>query len=437
MINLRIAVFSALKLSSEDLAFADRVFEVLNPKDLIRLLIQNEVDLIVAPAPTQKESGAKFKKIFKAYQVPFLFIGKVKAEESSANFCYSEATTSANLKSPVFSMKSEIESHRIARKYQKMSFILMKTTQYTNSVLHATKDLFITETKNYFKKNFKLESCQWVHVHAISSKLPPILKIKQELERQKVDQGSMISSLDSCSVEVVNTDNYQIWKTTANEYMAFVWILGEGDQSQCIILKNIQIKKLFVFEDFLAALSPFLKRRWSLCLTMAEAQEQVYRDSLTSLHNQKFLFEVLDKKIEEYKRYKTPFSILFIDVDHFKRVNDSLGHVVGSGVLCDMGDLLLKQIRNTDYAFRYGGDEFIILLSHTEGEDAHMVAERIRKKVESYRFYVSGEEVEITVSIGLAFFPEHAQSAEDIVRIADEAMYYGKNKSRNVVYQAS
>lgn len=130
-------------------------------------------------------------------------------------------------------------------------------------------------------------------------------------------------------------------------------------------------------------------------------------------------------------------SVLFIDVDHFKRVNDSLGHIVGSGVLKELGALLQGQIRTSDYAFRYGGDEFIVLLSHTAGQDAELVAERIRAKVEKSLFTVSEIEVKITVSIGLAFYPDHAQSADEIIRIADEAMYYGKHKSRNVVYKAS
>ena len=141
--------------------------------------------------------------------------------------------------------------------------------------------------------------------------------------------------------------------------------------------------------------------------------------------------------MEENRRYDTPFSVLFIDVDHFKRVNDSMGHVVGSGVLKQLGDVLTDQIRSSDYAFRYGGDEFIILLSHTEGIEAENVAERIRKQVEKQVFSVNKVDVQITISIGLAFYPEHAQSAEEIVRIADEAMYYGKNKSRNIVYKAS
>jgi diguanylate cyclase (GGDEF)-like protein len=322
-------------------------------------------------------------------------------------------------------------------KTKNMKFTLEGTTDFTMSVLHTTKDMFISETKKFFTTRFKLESCHWVEVKPASSKLPPILKLKQELEKQKVNQGSLISVLDNCTSEIAHQPGYQIWKTNSGDYLALLWIPLDDNLSQCVILNKIQIKSRRNFESLLKALGPFLYRRWNLCMTVGEAQQQVYKDSLTNLYTQKFLNEVVAKKIEEYKRYKTAFSILFIDVDHFKRVNDSLGHVIGSGVLKEMGNLLEEQIRHSDYAFRYGGDEFIVLLSHTEGDDAVRVAERIRSRVEAHDFDVNGICVNITVSIGLAFFPVHADSAEDIIRIADEAMYYGKNKSRNIVYKAS
>ncbi len=408
--------------------------QVRSPKDLVRLLIEKEIDLIVVDG-TKSESD-KWQKISQSYCVPFLIYGKPKDFPGMAEHCIGFIGSRENLEETLKAGTEKVLRFRSQREVMQVQFTLDSVTSFTDRVMHTTKDLFISDVKNYFRNQFKMENCHWVSVRSTSSKLPAILKLKHELENQKVDQGGLIKDLDDCATEIVNTKDFQIWKTTRGDYLCMLWVHEDENSSHCVILNKVQIKKRTAFEQYLATLIPFLNRRWSLCLTVGEAQSQVYKDSLTSLYNQKFLTEVVDRKIEEYKRYKTPFSILFIDVDHFKRVNDSLGHVVGSAVLQQVGDLLKGQIRTSDFAFRYGGDEFIILLSHTEGEDAVNVAERIRKEVEISEFAVNGLKVRITISIGLAFFPIHADSAEDIIRIADEAMYYGKHKSRNIVYKA-
>src|SRR6185437_8993666 len=130
-------------------------------------------------------------------------------------------------------------------------------------------------------------------------------------------------------------------------------------------------------------------------------------------------------------------SLLFLDIDYFKMVNDGRGHWVGSKLLIELSKVLRLQVRSCDYCFRYGGDEFIVLLSGSTAENSKKVAERIRKAVESTTFSVEGHNMNLTVSIGLAAFPEHAQSASGLIQIADQAMYYGKKKSRNIVFVAS
>ncbi len=185
----------------------------------------------------------------------------------------------------------------------------------------------------------------------------------------------------------------------------------------------------------------------TLCRTVAmnlellrkieETKNQSYIDDVTELFNQRYLDKVLDKEIERSKRTGCAFSVLFIDVDHFKRVNDSEGHLVGSNVLGQLGRVLNRAIRNTDYGFRYGGDEFLLVLVGMDATEATESAERIRHSVENSVFRVDGVDIRVTLSIGVSSFPEHAKTKEKIVRLADEAMYYGKNKSRNIVYVAS
>ncbi|MES2770096.1 MAG: GGDEF domain-containing protein [Bdellovibrionota bacterium] len=159
-------------------------------------------------------------------------------------------------------------------------------------------------------------------------------------------------------------------------------------------------------------------------------------DDVTGLYNQRYLNILLDQEIERYKRSNVSFSVLFIDVDHFKLVNDKNGHMVGSQILKEIGEIIKKSVRLVDFCFRYGGDEFLTILTNTNAEQATIVANRICKSVRETPFIMNGSKVQVTLSIGVACFPEHAQTKEKILQVADEAMYCGKNLSRNIVYLA-
>jgi diguanylate cyclase (GGDEF)-like protein len=170
---------------------------------------------------------------------------------------------------------------------------------------------------------------------------------------------------------------------------------------------------------------------------MLEAKNLSYLDELTGLYNQRYLPMVLEHEIERARREGSQFSLLFLDIDYFKMVNDGRGHWTGSKLLVELGQLLKQHVRACDYAFRYGGDEFIVLLGSSNAENSKKVAERIRKAVEEHTFQAEGQDLKLTVSIGLASYPEHAQSAAGLIQLADQAMYYGKRKSRNIVFVAS
>lgn len=187
------------------------------------------------------------------------------------------------------------------------------------------------------------------------------------------------------------------------------------------------------FEDLVHEIDHLL----SLALQMHQAKKLSFMDDLTVLYNQRYLPELLDREISRSGRDSSSFSVLFMDVDYFKKVNDSNGHVVGSRILKDIGHIISSSIRICDSGFRYGGDEFVIVLADTNAESAELVAERIRKKIEETLFCPETAKLNVTVSIGLACFPDHAKTREEIIFMADQAMYDGKAKSRNVVFKAS
>jgi len=170
----------------------------------------------------------------------------------------------------------------------------------------------------------------------------------------------------------------------------------------------------------------------------AQAQSLIYIDDLTKLYNSRYLGVVIDREMKRSERYRNFFSVLFMDVDFFKRVNDGHGHLVGSRVLVEVGSVLRSCVRETDTVVRYGGDEFVVLLVETNAEEAMLVAERMRKNVESEPFVRDlGLDIRLTISIGIAAFPQHATTKQHLLHLADQAMYRGKESTRNAVYLAT
>ncbi len=170
----------------------------------------------------------------------------------------------------------------------------------------------------------------------------------------------------------------------------------------------------------------------------AQTQNLIYIDDLTKLYNSRYLNVVLDRELKRAERYRNFFSVLFMDLDFFKRVNDTHGHLVGTRVLVEAGRVLRSCVRETDTVVRYGGDEFVVLLVETKGEEALLVAERMRKMIQAKTFGEEmGLDIRLTISIGIAAFPEHATTKQHLLNLADQAMYRGKDATRNVVYLAS
>lgn len=164
-------------------------------------------------------------------------------------------------------------------------------------------------------------------------------------------------------------------------------------------------------------------------------QHLVYVDDATGLYNTRYLNQVLKAEIEKAQQYNHSFAVLFIDADRFKSVNDNHGHLAGTKMLNELGRQLKTLTRENDVCFRYGGDEFVAVLSPCDLETARQVANRIREKVEATDFLEDeGLKLNFTVSIGVALFPLHADTQKSIIEMADHAMYEAKKKSRNCVY---
>lgn len=167
------------------------------------------------------------------------------------------------------------------------------------------------------------------------------------------------------------------------------------------------------------------------------ARELIYTDDLTGLFNHRYLQVAIEQEIRRSERYGLEFSLAFIDLDLFKNVNDTHGHLIGSNVLREVGELLRRCVRDADMLFRYGGDEFTALLVETDSRGAKVVSERIRKAIEEHHYSAGeGKTCRITATIGHATYPVHAADKKELIDLADRAMYQGK-QSRNVTRSAT
>ena len=170
----------------------------------------------------------------------------------------------------------------------------------------------------------------------------------------------------------------------------------------------------------------------------AEYHEEIYRltivDGLTEIHNKRYLLEFLDRELARSIRHHRPLALILFDLDHFKTVNDELGHLAGDYTLRELAACVKASVRREELFARYGGEEFAIVLPESSREGACVAAERIRTLVEKHPFEYEGKNYHITISLGVGLTTgETPLSSQELIRLADEKMYQAKNEGRNRV----
>ena len=210
---------------------------------------------------------------------------------------------------------------------------------------------------------------------------------------------------------------------------------GKGDFSFLVARNTSDFKIHEILSDYL---SNVLKTSLSI-LSESKRVDQIrllsLTDEVTGLFNLRKLVEDLEHYISRYGHEKQVFSLLFVDIDYFKNVNDQFGHVVGSQILIDMAAILKIQLRSSDLVYRYGGDEFIILLPKSNLEESKRIAVRISEAVKSTEFSIHHDKkYRLSLSIGIAEFPSDADSAKSIIEFADKMMYMSKKSGRGKVF---
>lgn len=186
--------------------------------------------------------------------------------------------------------------------------------------------------------------------------------------------------------------------------------------------------------SYLAVVAPVLARLHQL----SKSKDLVLRDDLTKAYNRRFFDTHLDEEIERSRRYGAVLSIIFLDLDDLKLVNNKYGHMAGSRLLQEVARRILGAVRNIDKVVRFGGDEFCVILPETDPEQATYVASRIRTALSQRPFALeAGVNIAMTASFGIATYPLHAQSKDELIRRADAAMYAVKSSSKNAIHVAN
>ena len=201
------------------------------------------------------------------------------------------------------------------------------------------------------------------------------------------------------------------------------------------------IVKPFVPLELLARVRTLLRVKdlqEQLLLANERLKELVDTDDLTGLYNMRSLYQRLDLEIDRAKRFGRPVTVVMLDMDHFKSVNDGHDHLFGSYVISEVGKIIRSNTRNIDLPARYGGDEFLVVLTETSVEGAVMFCQRLRKAVQGTTFRSGEDSINLTISLGFVVLDSQEEiSAKELVRRADHALYEAKESGRNKVIQWS
>lgn len=239
-------------------------------------------------------------------------------------------------------------------------------------------------------------------------------------------------------IKKITEENSYLRYTKPDGKIGYVYNLSQHDTQAFLgifeidrFIDDLELEQLFF---------SYLHNGFSFLITLTDKNKLLnlaFTDDVTGFFNQRKLIKDINTLIRSYKQNEVSFSVLFVDIDHFKKVNDSHGHLVGSSLLCKLAQNMQKTLRQDDLLYRYGGDEFVLLLPQTDHEVAQKVGNRIIENIKKSTFVFEDKvEFRLSVSIGIAEYPADATDTPGILKIADKMMYEAKNQGRGRVCNA-
>lgn len=248
------------------------------------------------------------------------------------------------------------------------------------------------------------------------------------INRRKLDEDSDLFKV----TRLWNEGNIQKCILSDDRKEVYMPIEKNNVNMALIVIKKNNDK----FTDAQLVLQQVIKEHISIAFENARLYYIAITDELTKLYTQRHFRFCIEREYLNYEKFGEKFTLLLCDIDNFKKINDNLGHLVGDSVLAGVAKSVMHSIRDNDLAFRYGGEEFAILLPSTDLESGKMVAERIRENVEMSIYDKGNSNVKVTISIGCACCPKNANTIRELISLADEALYCAKRYGKNRVITA-
>lgn len=279
-------------------------------------------------------------------------------------------------------------------------------------------------------------------IYSIYKEQPKDRKCRQFWKSKKQKNPLTDSEVSKVKELIKNEELATTWKSVELENKENLYIISCGESYDQQYFAGFKAKEV-VSEKILNYLIQYLNntsRKFSKFSEADKLKSLVHIDDVTGLYNQRKFLKDIDDQILKYKDTGEVFSVIFIDIDHFKSVNDGHGHLVGTQLLSDVATVLKRVIRETDLCYRYGGDEFVIVVPTCDSKNAKEVGLRILRGITKEEFFVSEEKgmngshtFKLSVSVGVATYPEDAKTKIEIISFADKMMYKAKQSGRGKV----
>jgi len=349
--------------------------------------------------------------------------------------------TAAYQEDQITELRRKMEEYAVVHDMAKALTSTLQLDQVLKTVMEKVQELLAPDTWSLLLVDEKTNELYFqIATGEAASKLKDVrLKMGQGIAGW-VAQSGVASIVPDVSKDPRFSGQVDAMTKMRTHSIICVPIRGKERVLGVIEIINLVGKREFDQEDMalLQAMADYSAIALENAIHVQRIHELTITDDCTDLYNVRHLNFVLDTEIYRSNRYQYEFSLIFIDLDHFKEVNDTHGHLVGSKLLREMAELIRGSLRLIDYAFRYGGDEFVILLPQTGKESANVVARRLHERVNEKKFMAEeGLNLHLTPSIGLATYPVDATTKAEMIRLADEAMYLVKNTSRNNIAVAN
>jgi len=308
--------------------------------------------------------------------------------------------------------------------------------------LDASKEVVYTRIIDILTNKFHLENFAFYEIDTVKDTRKVIYITKEtSICHDEVDKEANLCRAHRTKTDVISSefvDLCQHCNAKGKYYTCIPFTINEENSIVISVTSDSEDKisaitaKISSICNYLEAAKPVIESK----ILMSKLRDTSLRDGMTGLYNRRFLEEFIDTVTSQAIREQATYSVMMLDVDFFKMVNDTYGHDIGDKVIVEIGKVLKDNIRDADLAIRYGGEEFVIMLYNATKEGALLVAQKIHTAFGELIFEVgNGETMQKTISIGMARFPEDGDTIWKCIKFADTALYVAKTTGRNKIVE--